>query len=284
MHALQKWVDAYAVERLLREPDRLRERIEALDRLEDALFEAEDADEDLRRRAGALCDEFEAINQAIYRDIRSEIQQRGDHLKLAQWVQACSVDASAGGEGYDALDVLLSGVLSFEAPGGSIAALAPDMVFYQPTPARHILDAIERLSLTENDVLVDLGSGLGHVPLLAAIYSKAHCVGIELEPAYVACAQRCAQALHLSRASFIQQDVQTADFSSGTVFYLYTPFTGATLRAVLDRLAREAARRPIRLCTLGPCTATIAREAWLRSSDNRQADRVWVFDSTFRSG
>jgi hypothetical protein len=170
-------------------------------------------------------------------------------------------------------------VLAFEEPGEGIAALAPEMVFYQPTPARHIFEAIRRLPLEENDVLIDLGSGLGHVPLLAAVCSRARCVGIELEAAYVACAQRCATALNLAHAHFFHQDARAADFSDGTVFYLYTPFTGTLLRSVLQRLAQEATRRPIRLCTLGPCTAVVADETWLTPIGDVLADRISVFSS-----
>ena len=122
-------------------------------------------------------------------------------------------------------------------------------------------------------------SGLGHVPLLAVICTKARCIGIELETAYVACARQCAKALNLANASFIRQDVRSADFSSGTVFYLYTPFTGTMLRGVLQRLAKEAARRPIRLCTLGPCTSVVANETWLAQIGSVHADRIAVFSS-----
>jgi hypothetical protein len=153
------------------------------------------------------------------------------------------------------------------------------MVFYQPTPARHVFDVIGRTALTERDVLVDLGSGLGHVPLLASICTNARCIGIELEPAYVDCARRCACALDLSNASFFRQDAREADFSSGTVFYLYTPFTGAILRTVLDSLRREAAAREIRVCTYGPCTRTIAEEPWLKVVGSLQAGRAALFRS-----
>ena len=42
------------------------------------------------------------------------------------------------------------------------------------------------------------------------------------------------ERLKLERVTFIQQDARAADFSGGTVFYLYTPFTGSILRSVLD--------------------------------------------------
>jgi hypothetical protein len=280
---LQRLLDECTCDGSLHEPVRLRQRIEMLDRLDDALIDAQDNAEGagLQHRAKAIHDELDAINHQIYQQIRREIQQGDGARALLTWVAASvgESDGHQGAEGYDYLDTVLSGVLAFEEPAEGIAALAPEMVFYQPTPARHIFEAMRRLSLGEGDVLIDLGAGLGHVPLLAAMCSKARCVGIELEAAYVACAERCAKALNLTQAHFVHQDVRAADFSDGTVFYLYTPFTGTLLRSVLQRLAQEAARRPIRLCTLGPCTSVVADETWLTPVGEVLADRINVFCS-----
>jgi hypothetical protein len=64
------------------------------------------------------------------------------------------------------------------------------------------------------------------------------------------------------------------------VFYLYITFTGAMLHDVLNRLKVEAAKRPIRLCTLGPCTPTVAEKPWLEALDNQQSDRPALFRTT----
>jgi len=169
--------------------------------------------------------------------------------------------------------------LQFDEPDAEVAELAAEMVFYQPTPARHILDLLGRLALTERDVLVDIGSGLGHVPLLASIRWGARSVGIELLAAYVDCARRSARALNLTNVTFVQQDARSADYSSGTVFYLYTPFIGTILRAVLDSLRREASGREIRVCTYGPCTSTVAEEPWLEVVGTVETDRTAIFHS-----
>jgi tRNA/tmRNA/rRNA uracil-C5-methylase (TrmA/RlmC/RlmD family) len=282
---LQSLVDELERDRSLRVPERLRQRIEALDRLEEALIDVQDdpsVETEPQRRAKAVCSELDGINRHIYQEIRQAIQQGDGAGKLLQWLPSQvfnSEPVGNDGESYDYLDALVSGVLQFDEPGDDIAGLAPEMVFYQPTPARLAFDVIERLALDEHDVLIDLGSGLGHVPLLAAICTRARCAGVELESAYVTCARRCADALKLSNAYFFAQDAREADLSTGTVFYLYTPFTGALLRGVLDRLAREAATRHIRICTLGPCTQAVAGEAWLQSIGTSYADRVAVFQS-----
>ena len=175
--------------------------------------------------------------------------------------------------------MLAGGVLQLAAPSAEPAELPPEMVPYQPTPARHIFDLIDRAALTDRDVLVDLGSGLGRVPLLVAICSGAHSVGFELQEAYVDVARRSARELGLTNVTFVRQDARAADLSAGTLFYLYTPFTGAVLRAVLASLRREATQREIRIGTYGPCTAVVAEEEWLESAEEPQTNRVAVFDS-----
>jgi hypothetical protein len=79
--------------------------------------------------------------------------------------------------------------------------------------------------------------------------------------------------------TFIQQDARAADFSSGTIFYLYTPFVGTILSAVLDSLRRETAGREIRVCTYGPCTPTVAKERWLEAVGTVETDRTAMFRS-----
>lgn len=285
---LQSLIDACSGDHALYEPDRLRQRIDALDRLEEALIDAcpdLSGETELELCARQLYDELDGINRGIYRNIREAIRQGDGGARLRQWLPSPLFDEASPAraeENYDYLDSLVSGVLQFDEPGDDIAALAPEMVFYQPTPARLAFDLIDRLALEESDVLIDLGSGLGHIPLLAAICSEARCVGVELEAAYAACATRCADALKLRGVRFVAEDVRGTDLSAGTVFYLYTPFTGSLLRGVLDRLAREAANRRIRVCTLGPCTSVVAGEPWLKRVGTSCADRVSLFESESR--
>jgi hypothetical protein len=294
MHGLQNLIGELEQDCSLNEPDHLRRRIEALDRL-DAYLDGQ-LDEPLPAiitqsiaseiypRAKALYARLELANSELYQTIRHQIQRSAGPYRLLQRLanqssQSENTTSLTVGEGYDYLDELVSGVLQFEEPSANIAQLQAEMVFYQPTPARHIFDLINRAALTERDVLIDLGSGMGHVPLLAAICTGARSIGIELEAAYVDCARQSAQALNLNNVVFIQQDARTPDLSSGTVFYLYTPFIGTILRTVLDSLRREATSRPIRICTFGPCTATIAEEPWLEAVDTLEPHRLAIFRS-----
>jgi Histone methylation protein DOT1 len=270
----------------LDKPGQLRRRIEALDQLEAWLVHGESArlvEPGIYQRAKAIYGKLEAVNSELYRAIGREIQRGAGRNILVQYLAKFGSDRVSdglqSGEGYDYLDELIGGVLQLQEPIAGAAHLEAEMVHYQPTPARHIFDLIRRIALTERDVLVDLGSGLGHVPLLTAICTPARSIGIELEAAYVDCARRSAQALNLNNVTFIQQDARAADLSRGTVFYLYTPFTGTILRAVLDSLRQESASREIRICTFGPCAPTVAEERWLEARGAVQSRRITIFSS-----
>lgn len=281
--SLQTLVTAIEQDRSLDAPERLRARIAALDRLDAWLADEAASADAAAARAQALHARLEAANRRLYDDIRAAIRRGAGREALLCWAGALApaefAHAWPSGDSYDALDELVSGVLRLEAPAAEVAAPPDGMVFYQPTPARHVFALIERTALSERDVLVDLGAGLGHVPLLAAICTGARGVGIEREAAYVASARRCAEALNLARVAFFEQDAREADLSQGTVFYLYTPFTGAILRSVLDALRREAQRRAIRVCTFGPCTPVVAEESWLMADGATRTDTLALFRS-----
>ena len=278
----------------LEDPGRLLQRIDALDRLEADLPDVRRADPHaasidlaLRERARDVRSRLERANRGVYRSIRRDIRRGSGATPLVAWAEkhraAGDVTTPVHGEHYDSLDVLVGGVLRLSAPGPAVGGLGPEMVPYQPTPARHIFDLMDRTGLTARDVLVDLGSGLGHVPLLVSICTDAEAVGVELQPAYVESARRCARTLNLTRASFLQQDAREADLSVGTIFYLFTPFIGGILRSVLDSLHVQAASRAIRVCTLGPCTPMVAEEPWLKTEDAPVTDRIAIFSSRVRA-
>lgn len=271
----------------LHEPNNLRQRIEALDRLDafdlESLPLADPMGAATYQSAKALQAKLEVANREVYDSIRGDIRQGNGPTSLLQWMPKSGAGEDVleitNGAGYDYLDELIVGVLQFEEIAAAIVQPTIEMVFYQPTPARHIFDLIKRAALNEQDLLVDLGSGLGHVALLVSICTRAGSIGAELEPVYVECARRVVETLNLKRITFIQQDARAMNFADGTVFYLYTPFTGSMLRAVLYSLREEGCRRDIRICTFGPCTATVAKEEWLELVGVPRPDRVSIFRS-----
>lgn len=286
--ALRTLIDRLEQDRSLGQPRHLRQRIEALDELDASLPDAQKIGTTLRQRATAIHVALESVNSKLYQAIRQDIQRGTGGERLLELLRDCNRAANPiNRAGYDFLDDLIAGVLQFEEPSAEVVQLEPEMVAYQPTPARHIFDLIARTALTERDSLIDIGSGLGHVALLAGICTRAHCTGIELEPSYVECARKCARSLNLNNVRFIHGDVRAANLSEGTVFYLYTPFTGAIQRDALNALRRESVSRQIRICTFGPCTPLVANEQWLSASSVPEPNRIAIFrsrDWLLRSG
>lgn len=239
----------------------------------------------LKQRAESARVRLEAVDEGLFRRLRAGIRSgalRGVELKQQLEAHAGSAQDRAEGA-YDSLDALVGGILfSAAAPGGT-AEMAPEMVPYQPTPARIILELVERARLQKHDVFYDLGSGLGQVVMLVNLLSGVVAKGIEFDPAYCEYARRCAHGLNLSRVQFIHADAREADYAAGTVFFLYTPFVGQMLREVLARLKGEADQRVIDVYTYGPCTPEVARQDWVKAVDQNahRRDRLAAFKSVY---
>ncbi|MBF9143877.1 class I SAM-dependent methyltransferase [Hymenobacter properus] len=242
----------------------------------------------LQQRAERLKQQLEAVDTALFQQLRAGIRSgnyRGPAFRaLAEQYVGFT---NAGSQppvlpvGYDLLDDFTNGLFPLRELPVETAAPEPEMVYYQKTPARVIFELAEKAMFGSEDVFVDVGAGLGHVPLLVNLLGGVQARGIEIEPAYVAIATGWAADLELSDVSFIQADARYADYSGGTVFFLYTPFKGRMLAEVLERLRVEAQRRCITLFTYGPCTLQVAREPWLQGVGTPEinADRLAQFHS-----
>jgi hypothetical protein len=217
-----------------------------------------------RARAEAVLARLQASQARSLGRLRARVQ--AGRYTPAGLLRALSRHGGAAGApgAFDGMDLLLQGLLLHREPAEPRLALVADMVPYQPTPARAILDLVRQAAVGPEDFLIDLGSGLGLVAMLTALLSGARARGIELEPAYVDYARACATSLNLTGVDFIQADARVAPLDHGTVYYLFTPFRGLILERVLGRLRLEAARRPIKIGAYGPCVEMVSKQAWLR--------------------
>jgi ribosomal protein L11 methylase PrmA len=97
----------------------------------------------------------------------------------------------------------------------------PDVIFV-PTP-QEVVDAMLKLAkVTKNDVIYDLGSGDGRIPIAAAKTYGARGVGIDIDPQRVREANENLKAAGVGdRVKFLNQDLFTTDISEATVVTLY---------------------------------------------------------------
>jgi SAM-dependent methyltransferase len=112
----------------------------------------------------------------------------------------------------------------------------PDVI-YMPTPERVVDAMLEMARVTAADVVYDLGSGDGRIPIAAARTYGARGVGIDIDPERIAEANQNARTAGVTRTvKFLQQDLFTADISEATVVTLFlTPSLNIKLLPKLNR-------------------------------------------------
>ena len=122
-------------------------------------------------------------------------------------------------------------------------ARKPD-VFFAPTPQPVVEAMLKAVKLTKQDVLYDLGSGDGRIPITAARVYGARAVGIELDPALVNEATTAArQAGVADRVTFLTQDLFTTSITEATVVSMYlTPYLNFQLLPKLNKELKPGAR------------------------------------------
>ena len=97
----------------------------------------------------------------------------------------------------------------------------PDVIFV-PTPQEVVDAMLEVAKVTKTDVVYDLGSGDGRIPITAAKKYGARGVGIDIDPQRVKEASANAEAAAVTdKVKFLNQDLFTTDISQASVVTLY---------------------------------------------------------------
>ena len=112
------------------------------------------------------------------------------------------------------------------APAGSAAPSStplrdPDVI-YVPTPDYVVEAMLKMANVTASDVVYDLGSGDGRIPITAAQKYGARGVGIDINPQRIKEAnENLAKANVGDKVKFLNQDLFETDLSPATVITLY---------------------------------------------------------------
>jgi hypothetical protein len=147
-------------------------------------------------------------------------------------------------------DVWTDELLGFEEPPSDVPNLPRGSVPYLPCGVDEILAMVREVPVRSDDELVDLGSGLGRVVILVHLLCGVRARGIEIqEPLVHGARARCAE-LALADVSFVHADAAEVALD-GSIFFLYAPFNGQILEAVLRRIEVVARRRPLVVCAVG---------------------------------
>jgi ribosomal protein L11 methylase PrmA len=120
--------------------------------------------------------------------------------------------------------LLFAFVVAIAAPSSAQQAAptrTPDVIFV-PTP-QEVVDAMLKVAkVTKNDVIYDLGSGDGRIPVTAAKVYGARGIGIDIDPQRIKEANANAQAAGVTdKVKFLNQDLFSTNISEATVVTLY---------------------------------------------------------------
>ena len=113
----------------------------------------------------------------------------------------------------------------------------PDLAPYIPTPQEVVNRMLELAEVTTTDIVYDLGSGDGRIPITAAKRYGARGVGIDFDPQRIAESNANARREGVTdRVEFILGDALQADASEATVVTLYLlSSSNIKLRPILTR-------------------------------------------------
>lgn len=139
---------------------------------------------------------------------------------------------------------------AIEPPGPTPVALqerrTPDVI-YVPTPPEVVEAMLDMAQVRDGDVLYDLGSGDGRIPIAAVRRAKVRATGIDIDPQRIAEAKANAKAQGVEgKVTFRQADLFASDFSDASVVTLY----------LLDTLNEKL--RPKLLAELKPGTRIVS--------------------------
>jgi len=116
---------------------------------------------------------------------------------------------------------IFSWIFLLAIPFASSAQQLPDVI-YVPTPHDVVERMLQMAKVGPGDVLYDLGSGDGRIPIAAAKKFGIRAVGIDIDPQRIKEANANANKAGVTKlVSFRQEDLFKADFRNATVVTLY---------------------------------------------------------------
>jgi predicted RNA methylase len=145
----------------------------------------------------------------------------------------------------------------------------PDVPFVA-TPQNVVYQMLDLAHATSADIVFDLGSGDGRIPIIASQRYGARAVGIEIDPNLIEISTRVAHDNDLDgKVTFQEADLFSADISSATVVTLYL---SADVNSRLERKLKHDLR---------PGTRVVSREfpigGWMPDKTMRADDGTALF-------
>lgn len=151
-----------------------------------------------------------------------------------------------------------------------------DAVPNEPVDYLLLRKFMKPLALSPQDVMYDIGCGMGRVVCMFAREKISRCIGIEFDPQLARIAEENARRLRGRRAEIEIRccDAAVANYSAGTIYWMFNPFGSQTLEAVMHRLHQSVAQHPriIQLVYVNPVHEhVLERAGWLERTADVQS-------------
>jgi SAM-dependent methyltransferase len=145
------------------------------------------------------------------------------------------------------LGVQTAGTVGAEALGYTDEETHP----YQPAEWRALARAFPRGMVSETDVFVDLGSGMGRAVLMATQFPFRRVIGVELSPQLHQVAVENLEQARIEkrdRVEFICDDVREYQVPDDVTFvFMYNPFSGEVFDGAMRQVFESYDRKPRQL-------------------------------------
>jgi SAM-dependent methyltransferase len=146
------------------------------------------------------------------------------------------------------------------------------------TPYRVICRWGKSLKLKPGTKVVDLGSGVGRIPLtLGLLYPKVQFTGIEIMRERHEMAEKTRCGLKLRNVSFVCRNAAKRGLPIADYYYFFNPFVGDTLRQVFRQLKQFSSHRSFKVAVaqIELPWKFIQRLDWLKPVQEFSADKAW---------
>jgi cyclopropane fatty-acyl-phospholipid synthase-like methyltransferase len=153
-----------------------------------------------------------------------------------------------------------------------------------PAPSEVVTRMLALAQVTKADVVFDLGSGDGEVPIAAAKTYGAKGVGLDIDPDRIALSWVNAKAAGVAdRVEFREQDIFKADLSQATVVtvYLLARFN-EQLRPLLTKQLRPGTRVVSHTFAMGPSWPPARTEQFKTVAGTETTIYLWKADGKIR--
>jgi ribosomal protein L11 methylase PrmA len=155
---------------------------------------------------------------------------------------------------------------------------------YVPSPPDVVDRMLSLAAVTKNDIVYDLGSGDGRIPIAAAKIYGAKGVGLDIDPRRIEESRANARAAGVEHlVEFRQQDVLTADISAATVVTLYLlSSSNARLRPILTQQLRPGTRIVSHAFSMGPTWPADRIDRFTTENGDEVTLYLWNADGRIR--